>query len=177
LIDPKTKTYEVCDRKSNGTVIENDGTNSLGGVERKCSDKGNYTCTDCTKAPGNSCYRCEDGYQIPKLNLINVTGQEVDNRGLGKQYNLQFLRLRDDKNPYVIAEQGVAGYNYVFTLDDGINLNDDCMDEYGFAFGLQNSAGVFDPNLVGDVFEFPKAGTSDLVYNDFIFSPPCQRCV
>lgn len=170
----KPGEFEVCDRLSDGKVIENDKANNNGpvGTPKSCPDKGKYTCTDCTKTPGNECYRCEDGYSVPQLSLINVTGQKDGN----DEYKIRFWRIDTEGSSGINQTKEISSttisYNSIFTLDldGGVYLNDECKDEYKFFFSDANDS-TTDDITKGDVFEFPKPGTNDPIYNDFIFSP------
>lgn len=164
-IDQKDdEKYEVCDVK-NGVVVTSAGS-------KICPDKGTYTCTDCDKDPGMECYSCENGYDIPKLSLINVTGQ----RAGSSDYALRFLRWHP-LHYKILKLNLISDYKQIFTLDDGIFTTPECKNEYKFHFG-----GPRDPQLLvdgdklsldepGDVFDYNTTDAFNFFYKDFIFSP------
>ncbi|HQF56888.1 MAG TPA: hypothetical protein PK831_00040 [Candidatus Magasanikbacteria bacterium] len=188
--------FETCDRLSDGTVIVNDeaNKNKSEGTRKICPDKGRYTCTDCTANPGNECYSCEEGYDIPKLDLINVTGKKEESNA-SNAYYLYFLRWNNPNKTKIIYFTPIYNYSSVLNLmsgDKGINFSDDCKNEFAFGFGscipffrvnttiddnsgevVENFGMLEDNEIVNtsDVFDFSKDGSKDLLYSNFIFSP------
>ncbi|NLL02306.1 MAG: hypothetical protein GX265_04735, partial [Mollicutes bacterium] len=187
--------FETCDRLSDGTVIVNDEANNNNpkGTKKFCPDKGRYTCTDCAANPGNECYSCEEGYDILKLDLINVTGKKGESNA-SNAYYLYFLRWNNPNKTKIINQDPFVDYNSVLNLrsgDKGINFSDDCKNEFAFGFGhatfgvntTTDSSGKVIENFgmlklgetvntsTGDVFDFSKDGSKDLLYSNFIFSP------
>ncbi|MGI6314495.1 MAG: IPT/TIG domain-containing protein [Patescibacteria group bacterium] len=188
--------FETCDRLSDGTVIVNDeaNNNKPKGTRKICPDKGRYTCTDCTANPGNECYSCEKGYDVPKLDLINVTGKKIESEEDPLNiYCLYFLRWNNPNKTRVIDLNPIYNYSSVFNLKEngGINFSEDCKNEFAFGFGscipffgvknttdssgkvVENFGMLEDNEIVNtsDVFDFSKDGSKDLLYSNFIFSP------
>ena len=193
-------SLEKCDYDAQGVYGYSSSASLLlppnGRVEKKCPDKGSYTCTNSCQLLSSQCVTCDKGanFPVPKVLVLNPM---VQPNNLPPSYRFDIRSYR--KNPplqaegtifalKILGDQRITSEQYtlpfspvnLFTDTNGLETNLSCNGEYALLFNRQRiNSTMSDTQIVsddlGDLFDYQVHGEGGEVVNEVVASPAVPR--